>query len=293
MSGKSSSEQKTSQTSQLTPYAPATGALNSLVGKLGGIDPSLTGAENSALSGLSANASAGNPFTGQISGVANSLLGGGPDRTGMVGDAYSQYQSSLAPTARGDFVNPESNPQLQGYLSTIQDDISKRVNGMFAGAGRDLSGANLQSLGRGVAAGTAPVLYDAYNQGRGQQLGAIDKLYGAGGATAGLLSGLDQTKFQNQTQGIGAADAALQAKNQPMMQQLMIEAQRRGIPTEAIKSLLGPLAGIASAFGTNTGTGTQSGTQRMSGAQQFAMIAQGLGSLFGGQKPGQPVPYTG
>lgn len=290
MGGQSSSEQKTSQTSQTTPYGPAAAPMNSLIGQLGNINPNLTGTETGALNSLQTNAQAGNPFADQISSVASGLLGGGPDRTGMVNDAYSQYQSALAPTARGDFVNPESNPQLQGYLSTIQNDVANRVNSQFASAGRDFSGAHVNTLGRGIAAGTAPVLYDAYSQARNQQLGAQDKMFGAGGQTAGLLSGLDQTKFGNQQAGIGAADAATQAQNQPFMQQLEIEAQRRGIPAEAIKSLLGPLAGIAAAFGTQTGTGTQSGTQNMSGAQQFQMIASGLGSLFGGSKTGAPVP---
>jgi len=290
MGGESKSESKTNQTSQTTPYAPASGAVNSLIGQLGNINPNLTGTETGALDSLQANAQAGNPFANQISGVASGLLGGGPDRTGMVNDAYSQYQSALAPTARGDFVNPESNPQLQNYLSTIQNDIAGRVNGMFAGAGRDFSGAHAGALGRGISAGTAPVLYDAYSQARNQQLGAQDKMFGAGGQTAGLLSGLDQTKFGNQQAGVSVADAATQAQNQPFMQQLQIEAQRRGIPADAIKSLLGPLAGIAAAFGTQTGTSNTQGTQQMSGADQFAKIAGGLGSLFGGSKTGMPVP---
>ena len=280
MGGKSGSESSTKQVSQTTPYGPATEPMNSLIGKLGDINPSLTGAETGALDAMSANASAGNPFSGQINGVASGLLGGGPDRSGMVNDAYSQYQNALAPTARGDFVNPESNPQLQGYLSTIQNDVSNRVNGMFAGAGRDFSGAHMSTLGRGIAAGTAPVLYDAYSQARNQQLGAQDKMFGAGGQTAGLLSGLDQTKFGNQIAGIGAAGDALKANDSPFMQTLAIEAQRRGIPMESIKSLLGPLAGVAAAFGTQTGTGTQSGTQQMSPAQQFQMIASGIGAMM-------------
>lgn len=293
MGGESKTEQKTSQTSQTTPYGPATAPMNSLISNLGGINPNLTGAETGALNGMQANASAGNPFSGQINGVASGLLGGGTDLSPMVNDAYTKYQSALAPTANGDLVNPESNPQLQGYLSTIQNDVANRVNGMFAGAGRDFSGAHMGTLSRGIAEGTAPVLYDAYNQARGQQLGAQDKMYGAGGQTAGLLSGLQQSKFGNQIAGIGAAGDALKSNDSPFMQTLAIEAQRRGIPTDAIKGLLGPLAGIAAAFGQNNASGTQSGTQQMSGAQQFATIAQGLGSLFGGGKTGQPVPMPG
>ncbi len=283
MGGTSKSNQTTSQTQQTTPYGPATGQINSLIGQLGNIDPGLTSTETGALDALSANAQAGNPFAGQINSLAGNLLGGGgPDRTGMVTDALSQYQSSLAPVAGGASLDPSSNPQLQSYLSTIQDDVSKRVNGMFAGAGRDLSGANLGALGRGIAAGTAPVLYGAYNDALGRQDSARDKMFGAATAGAGLLSGLDQTKLGNQQAGVGVSNAAMNANDSSLMQTLAIEAQRRGIPLQNITSLLGPLGQIGQAFGTTTGNSNTQGQQQMSGAQQFAMIAQGLGSLFGG-----------
>ncbi len=159
-------------------------------------------------------------------------------------------------TARGDFVDPSKNPALQGYLSTIANDVQNRVNGMFAGAGRDLSGANQMALARGITEGQAPVLLDAYSRARADQLGAQDKLYGAGGQTAGLLSQLDQQRLANQQAGIGASDAALQAQNYGPMQQLAIEAQRRGIPLQNLQQLAGigvPIAGLGS---SSTGTKT-------------------------------------
>ena len=217
--GGSPATKQSSSFSESNPYAPAQGLLDSLLAKSGGVNSDLTGAENSALQALSGNASAGNQFAPAITGLANTLLGGGgPDRSGMINDAYLQYQKSLASTAAGDYVNPASNPALQGYLSTIANDVSGRVNGMFAHAGRDLSGMNLQSLARGITEGQAPVLVDAYNRARGDQLAAQDKLFGAGGQTAGLLSNLDQTRLGNQQAGITAADAANTAQNWGPMQ---------------------------------------------------------------------------
>lgn len=232
--------------------------MTGILGQLGNVNPNLTGAESSALNGLSASSGFLNQFTPQASGLANTLLaGGGPDRSGMINDAYAQYQKALQPFAGGDYVNPASNPALRGYLDTIQNDVSNQVNGMFAGAGRDLSGANLQTLARGIAQGEAPVLNDAYNTARNQQLGAINSLYGAGNTTGGLLSQFDQTRLANEQAGLGVAKTAQGFANDPYNQLLAIEAQRRGIPLSTLQAMSGIATPIAGLGQTSTGTSTQ------------------------------------
>ncbi len=257
--GGSTTTEKT-QSSQTQPWAPAQPLLGGLLGKLGGaLDTTgLNSTESSALSGLETNARAGNPWAPQIGGLASDLLsGGGPDRTGLVSGAYDAYKTALTPFARGDYVNPASNPALRGYLDTIRNDVTGSVNGMFAGAGRDLSGANLQTLSRGIAQGEAPVLADAYNTATNNQMSAIDKLYGAGGSTAGLLSNLDQTALANRQAGVGVSDAALGAQNYGSNQLLAVEAMRRGIPLDALQKIAAmgiPIAGLGQ---SSTGTSTE------------------------------------
>jgi hypothetical protein len=257
MGGTTQTQEKT--TSQQTqPWASAQPVLTGILGQLGNVNPNLTGAENSALSGLGASSGFLNQFTPQATGLANTLLaGGGPDRTGMINDAYAQYQQALQPFASGNYVNPASNPTLRGYLDTIQNDVSNQVNGMFAGAGRDLSGANLQTLARGIAQGEAPVLNDAYNTARNQQLGAINSLYGAGNTTGGLLSQFDQTRLANEQAGLGVAKTAQGFANDPYNQLLAIEAQRRGIPLSTLQAMSGIATPIAGLGQTSTGTSTQ------------------------------------
>lgn len=274
--GTSKSNSTTNQTSQLTPWDQTGGALQSLVSQLGSINPQMTGTETSALNALSANAAQGNPYAGAIGGVANSLLSGGPDRTGMVNDAYSQFQKYLTPYANGDYMNPSTNPELQSYLSKIGDDVTSRVNGMFAGAGRDFSGANQNAVARGVGSATAPILYDAYNQAQSQKLGAINSLFQGAGQTAGMLSGMDQTKFGNQQAGIGVAQSAQQAEMAPYQRQLQIEAMRRGIPQDNINSLLSSLAPLAAQFGKQSGTSVTNAKQTASPLQQL----MGINSMF-------------
>ena len=271
------SEQASRQATQqaTTPWAATSGLLGNLLNQIGGLSPNLTEAESGALGQLSANASAGNPWASQIGGVANTLLaGGGPDRTPMVNGAYDQYRAALAPFARGDYVDPASDPALRSYLDVLKNDVSTQVNGMFAGAGRDLSGMNQQALARGITQAEAPVLLDAYNRALAGQRSAIDSLYGAGGQTAGLLSTLDQARLANQQAGIGAADVALTAQNWGPTQQLAVEAQRRGIPLQTLAAQYGMVLPAAQAFATTAGTssgsssGTTSGTSVGSGAQQ-------------------------
>ena len=270
-------EQASQQATQhaTTPWAATSGLLGNLLNQIGGLSPNLTEAESGALGQLSANASAGNPWASQIGGVANTLLaGGGPDRTPMVNGAYDQYRVALAPFARGDYVDPASDPALRSYLDVLKNDVSTQVNGMFAGAGRDLSGMNQQALARGITQAEAPVLLDAYNRALAGQRSAINSLYGAGGQTAGLLSNLDQARLANQQAGIGAADAALTAQNWGPTQQLAVEAQRRGIPLQTLAAQYGMVLPAAQAFATTAGTssgsssGTTSGTSVGSGTQQ-------------------------
>jgi hypothetical protein len=258
--GGTSQEQTKTTTQQTQPWAPAVPALQGILGQLDPSAAKLTGNENAALGGLAGNSGFLDQFTPQATGLANTLLSGGPDRTGLVNDAYSQYQKALQPFANGDYVNPTSNPALQGYLGTIQNDVTNQVNGMFAGAGRDLSGANLQTLARGIAQGEAPALNDAYNTARNQQIAAINSLYGAGNTTGGLLSNLDQVKLGNEQAGLNAAKTTQGFANDPYNQMLAIEAQRRGIPLQTMAQMMGIALPAAQAFGTTNGTTNQTTT---------------------------------
>src|SRR5262245_31344612 len=126
-----STTKTTTQQSQTQPWAPAQPLVGGILGQLGGAlgDTALTADESAALSGLAANARAGNPYAGAIGALAGDLFaGGGSDRSGLVSDAYRAYQAALAPVARGDLLDPAADPALQSYLATIADDVGSRVN---------------------------------------------------------------------------------------------------------------------------------------------------------------------
>jgi hypothetical protein len=283
------------------PWAPSQPFLSGILAQLQGQMPatSLTPTEESALSGLTGASGYISQFLPSATGLATDLFaGGGPDRSGLVTGAYDTYKSALTPFARGDYVNPASNPALQGYLDTIRNDVANQVNGMFAGAGRDLSGLNTQTLARGIAQGEAPVLLDAYNAERGRQLDAGRSLYGGGNTTAGLLSSLDQARLANRQAGLDVANTAAGMASAPYSAQLAAEAARRGIPLSTLQTLvqLGvPIAGLGSSFsnvGTTSGSasGQTSGTKSETTSSPFnplsllplAFLPMGGGTSLGG-----------
>jgi hypothetical protein len=279
MGGKSTSTQ--TQSSTTAPWEAAQPQLQGILGQLqtGLGNTGLTGAESGALGTLQNNASANSAaYTPQIGSYATNLLNGGgaTDQSGNLQSGLSQYQQQLTPYANGSMIG--QNPALQAQLDTIRSDVTNQVNGSFAGAGRDFSGANQMALGRGISQGLAPVVAGQYNQDVANQLNAAGSLYGAQNQTSGLLSGLNQQRLANQGQGVGAAGDALSSQNQGANAALQAEAQRRGIPVQALGLLaqIGiPIAGLGS---QSQGTGTT--TNQMSGAQQFNQIAGGVGGLF-------------
>ena len=186
MGGQSSSTQ--TQQSQTAPWEAAQPMLQGILGQLnsGLNNTSLTAAETDALNSLQGNAARGNPYAGQIGNYANELLGGGGaiNQAGAVNQNYLDYRNALTPYANGSLIG--NNPALAAQLAQIQADVTNQVNGQFAAAGRDFSGANANTLGRGIAAGEAPVIAAQYNQDVANQRAAQDAAYAAGNTNAGI-----------------------------------------------------------------------------------------------------------
>ena len=288
MGGQSSSQQ--TQQSTTAPWQASQPALQGILDKLGPLiqNSGTTGAETGALNTLEANAGQAGQFAPQIKQFATDLLGGGgaTDQSGNVNANYQRYVDQTNPLASNLNYDPNQNPGTASLLAQIQGDVGNSVNGQFAAAGRDFSGANQQAYGRGIAQGEAPVLFDQYNANRAAQQGAAGNLYAAGNTNAGIQSGFQQQALANRGQGVTAAQAATDAANAPANAILAAEAQRRGIPVQALGLLaqIGiPIAGLGS-----QSSGSAQGTQQMSGADQFAKITGGIGNLM----PKAPMTFN-
>lgn len=285
------STQKTQQ-QQNSSTEPWQNALPQLNGILGGISEGVnnyqpTGAEQGALGTLMSNAQATPNYAPQAMSLANDLMGGGTNYGGMINDAYKQYQQQLSPYANGQNLDPTQAPGMAQLLETIRGDVGNSVNGMFAGAGRDLSGYNQQTLARGIAQGEAAPLLAQYNQNVQNQLGAAGNLFNAGGQTASALTGFDQQGYANRAQGLDyGINGVPQAQNAQAQNVLGAAQTARNLPLNnlgLLENLTVPIAGLGS---QKTGTQTGTAESTMSPAQQAWGWMGAGGNLFGKFFPG-------
>lgn len=274
------SSQQQQQQSQTQPYAPTIPLLGQDVSAVQSLFPNYqpTGAETMALSGLASNATSFPSFAQPATNITSSFLGGDP--SGLLRPALNAYNSAINPIATAS-LDPTQNPAIASALDTVRNDVTNSVNGMFAGAGRDLSGANTQTLARGISQGEAPILLNQYNQNVANAQNAAGGLLGAAGSTASAMGG-------NQGQGFNFSSALPSIINQPQLQQLAAAAAARGLPIQnlaQLEALTLPIAGLGSqSSGTASATGQSDTTSSQS---PFSMIMSGL-SLFG---KGGPFGY--
>ena len=114
--------QNQNQTSVTTPWAPAAGQVQGLLGQLGTVNTSLTPAEQQALGQLTSLGQQGNQFAPAIGTVANTLLSGGGanDQAGLISSANAQYQQELNPYLQSSFLDPMNTPGFGAALSAIK-----------------------------------------------------------------------------------------------------------------------------------------------------------------------------
>jgi hypothetical protein len=241
-----------------------------------------TGAQGNAIAQMNANNAQFSSFAPSITGITNELLAGGGanNQAGNVNSGYQRFVDQTNPLASNTNYDPYSTSGFSDAINTMRNDITNQVNGSFAAAGRDFSGANFNALGRGIASGIAPTIASQYNQNVQNQQGAAGNLYNAGNTNAGILSGLQQQSLANKQAGVGSIGTGLDASNAAARSTIEAEAQRLGIPLQNLGLLANigiPIAGLG---GQSSGTSTT--TQQMSPLQQFMGIAGGISSLFGG-----------
>lgn len=282
MSGESTSQTAQNSTSQ--PWAPAQPLLGGILGQLQGQLPNtgITGTQTGALNQIESNANSTPNYSSAIQNLTNTLFAGGgaTAQAPAVAQNLADYTKNLTPLASNTNYDPMQTPGIGDQLKALTDQISTGVNGSFAAAGRDGSGANSKALGQGLAAGLAPVLTSQYNANVANQQGAANNLFAGGNTTAGLQTGLTQQDLANQSAGVQNIASGVTAENAAPSATLAAEAAKYGIPLQNLGLLANigiPIAGL----GGQT-SGTSNTTNDMSGAQQFGLITGGLGSLFKG-----------
>lgn len=250
----------TTTQSSSQPWSAATPLLQSLLSKYGGMNTDVTGAQSTALDNLNRSAAGIPNFGDAAAGGVGRLFGSDTsNQVGMLNTGFDTLNRNIGGTASGAELDPYKTPGFGSAIDTMSNDITNRVKGVYAGSGRDPSGAGsfAQSLGRGLEQGIAPVIASQYNANKGNQMNAASTLYNASGTTAGNITGQQQVPLTNILQGLqgagmipglytGAAGAQLGAANAGQNQQFM-----------NLQQLLSPALGLGALGTSSSGTGTQ------------------------------------
>ena len=129
-----SSTQKQTQSSSTNPWGPTQGALTSAVGDV----------QNQFATD---KANANNNLTSQASGYLSKVIA-------------------------GDYLDPNSNPNLGALTKAVTDPIQSSLSAQFSRAGRGNSGDAAQYISQGMTSGLAVPLFNQYNTERGLQQSA-------------------------------------------------------------------------------------------------------------------------
>lgn len=283
-----SSKAKQKSKSEQDPWSPTIPYLEDYLGQIGGLatEP-LSGSQLSAVGDLKQIYGEGNPYATQLDTLANDFFTGPGSQSGMLGDAYATLQSQLTPYAEGKFLDFKENPYVNEMMTNVGDNVQQRINAMFAGAGRDMSGMNMKSVGRGVAEAQTPILAELYNREQDRALGAANTLFGAGNATATGMQSMDTANLDARTRGIPVADAAMGAEMWGPQGIFNLEQTVADSPFArlgALGSLLLPVAqlgqqqsgsGTTKQSGFNVGANLLSDERMKEDLQQIGTLADG------------------
>lgn len=226
-----------------------------------------SGDQLDAFATLKNNVAQGNPFTSQIAQLAGDQFGAGSN-SGQVQDAYKQLQGQLGDYASGKMLDFSTNPYVQQMLKTVGDDTQNRINQMFAGAGRDLSGYNQEAVARGVQQAQLPILSQLYSQEQQNQINAANSLFGAGQGAASEGQQLDEAALNARAAGVGTGGQYLSAQNYGPNQILNLDQQLKQMPINDLSlyaSLLLPAAGLGGSQVAHSLSNTQSDSTNVGG----------------------------
>jgi len=267
----SKSKQTTSQQqqSQTDPWDVAIPYVTDLLSKTSAPSSQVgaTDAQTAAYDQLKANASAGNPYAGQMDTLTNNLFSASSDTSG-----YDDLSRRLTPVADGTNQDIGNDPYLQSLLKTVGDDVQWRTNRQFAGAGRDLSGINQNAVARGVTSAQAPILVDQLNKERTRTDTAARDLFSSSQSAQTNAANLGSA-------AVDASKEAMTARDYGANTIIDLEEQMKKMPYEELSwlaELLYPAAGLgqqSSGSGTSTTKGTSFGAK--------ADVGSALASLFG------------
>ncbi len=251
---------KTEESKKTDPWAPATPLLEGLIAKYGGVNTDVTAGQTSALNNLQTAAGGIPNMLPNATGAVSNLFGSSTaPQAGMLSGGLDTLNTRLGGMANGNELNPYGTPGFADAIGTMTNDITDKVKGVYAAAGRDPSGAGSfgQSLGRGLTQGLSPVIQSQFNTNNSNRINAANTLFGANTGTATGINSLNQTQLQNGLSGLQGAGMLTALGLQPAQAQLAAATTAQNQPITNLQSLLGAGLGLAGAGNSSTGVSTQ------------------------------------
>lgn len=267
------------QSSTTQPWAAALPGLQSLIGDYSGLSPSVTPEQTAALSSLTSEAG-GVPSYDTSKAISDLLSSSTTPQVGMLTDTLNNTNASLDPLTDPGNLNPNNTPGFSDALKTMTNDITNSVKGVYAGSGRDPSGAGsfAGSLGRGLVQGEAPVIAQQYNSNVSNLENAVNAKQTAGLTTAGAITGQKQVPLSNEAQAVGLVPAQATAEMTPGQAQLGAASTSYQTPYTNLAALLQPFLSLGSLGTQSSGTGSSTSTQTPASNTSSNI----LGGLLGG-----------
>lgn len=272
------------QNSVTQPWAPTRDSLMSLLGRtnaLGsqGMSSGLTGALDNLQSAASGIPNMGGDALNAIRNLFGSSTTG---QVGMLNSGFNDLSRNIGATARGEELDPYKTPGFSDALATMTGDITDRVKGVYAGSGRDPSGAGsfAGSLGRGLTEGIAPILQSQFNTNNTNRFNAANQLFNAAGTTANNITQQNQVPLENALKGIAASGQLPGLYTGAANAQLGAASAADQAPWQNISRWLQGVLPIA-ALGSES-QGTSQGTQtRVQPDSTLGNVMGGLSGLTG------------
>lgn len=275
---------ETSQTSSTAPWSAAQPLLSSLISKYGGMSTDVTGQQQTALNNLNTSAEAIPTNMGQLSsGALGQLFSMNTQpQQDVLTQALKTYQGNMAPSADPANLNPYNTPGFSDAMGTATSDAMKAIKSVYAGSGRDPSGAGsfAGSAGRGIMQATAPILQSQFNINRQNQQGAAGGLLSGALNTEGAVTGQQQAPLTAALSGIQAAPTAAGNYMLPATAQYGAANTNYQQPWLNLASLLQPAVALGSMGSQSQGQGTSTTSQPQNTLSNvMGGISGGLGIL--------------
>jgi hypothetical protein len=271
--------QQQTQNSSTTPWAAAQPLLSDLISQYSGLSTEVTPEQRTAAGNLVGAAGNLPNFGGAGTEAVNRLFSSSTaPQVGMLSDAYQTLQKNIGGTASGAELDPYSTPGFSDAIGTLTNDITNKVKSVYAGSGRDPSGAGsfAGSLGRGLTQGIAPVISAQFNQNNANRFNAANTLYNAGGSTASGITGQNQIPLSNAATALGLTPGVLSSYLAPGQAQLGAANTQFSQPFSNMGALLQPATALGGLGQQSTGTGTAVTQQPQS------LLSNILGGVTGG-----------